>query len=129
MAYTQGNRSSRKISRDCRENNVYLYLGGGITPDFRTICEFRKRHFELIKDFFKQIVLMCHQLGMVKIGNIALDGTKIKAIAADSNIADKDKLTKELDKLEKQISELLTDAEEVDRREDEIYGPDRKEAQ
>lgn len=123
-AYSQGNRSSRKISQDCRENNIYLYISGGLRPDFRTISEFRKRRFNLIKDFFTQIILLCHQLGMVQIGNINLDGTKVKANAADSNIVEKDKLAKELDKIEKQISELLTDAEEVDRREDEIYGPD-----
>ena len=128
-AYTQGNRSSRRISQDCRENHVYMYISDHLKPNFRTICEFRTRHFGLLEEVFKQVVHICHQIGMIQIGQISLDGTKIKACASDKNIVEKDKLAKELEKIEQEISQMLTEANEVDRLEDEQFGSDNSGAE
>jgi len=122
--YSQGDRSSRALMKLCRENYVYMYLGSGIKPDFRTISEFRKNNLDILKNIFKQTVHLCYQLGMVTIGRISLDGTKIKANAADRNIVEKDKLSKELQDIEQQITEMLSDAEAIDKQEDKAFGPE-----
>ncbi len=121
-AYSQGNRSSRQISQACRENHIYMYLSGCAKPNFRTVSEFRRKHIDLIQDLFKQIVLIGHKLGMVKMGEISLDGTKIKANA--SKVVEKNKIEKEHDQLEKNIAGILEDAESIDKLEDETYGPE-----
>ena len=123
-AYSQGNRSSRRISQACRENHVYMYLSGGVKPNFRTISEFRRTNLDFVKELFKQIVAVGFQLGMVKMGNISLDGTKIKANASNSKVVEKDKLTKELKRVAETISNMLTAAAEIDRIEDNTYGPE-----
>jgi len=120
--YSQGDRSSRLLMRRCRENFVYMYLGSSIKPDFRTISEFRKNNIDILKNIFKQIVHLCYQLGMVSIGRISLDGTKIKANAADRKIADKNKLYKELEDVEQQIAAMLSEAEAIDTQEDKMFG-------
>jgi len=121
--YSQGDRSSRLLMRQCRENFVFMFLAAGITPDFRTISEFRRKHLDILKAIFKQIVHLCHELGMVNIGRISLDGTKVKANASDSNIAEKDKLSEELADIEQQIADILNEAEAIDNQEDERFGP------
>jgi transposase len=120
--YSYGDRSSRQLSRACRENFVYMYLGGSIRPDFRTISEFRKNHFDIIKGLFGQIVTFCYRLGMIQFGTISLDGTKIKANASKRKMAKKERLEKELLMLEDEISDIFHEAEEIDRQEDEQYG-------
>jgi len=65
--YSHGTRSSRKISQACRENFVCMYLASGIRPDFRTINLFRKNHFDILKDIFKQVVKLCYQLEMISL--------------------------------------------------------------
>ena len=121
-AYSQGERSSRRIQKQCQDNFVYLYLSCGVKPDFRTISEFRRKHFDILKNIFKQIVQLCYKLGMITIGKISLDGTKIKANAADRKIIDKDKLAAELAEIERQISQILAEAEATDIQEDAAYG-------
>jgi transposase len=121
-AYSQGERSSRRIQKQCQENFVYLYLSSGVKPDFRTISEFRRKHFDILKNIFKQIVQLCYNLGMITIGKISLDGTKIKADAADRKIIEKDKLAAELAEIEQQIPQILAEAEATDIQEDAAYG-------
>jgi transposase len=121
-AYSQGDRSSRRIQKQCQENFVYLYLSSGLKPDFRTISEFRKKNLDILKNIFNQIVQLCYQLGMVTIGKISLDGTKIKANAADRCLVDKDKLAAELVAIEQQLAQILAEAEATDKQEDATYG-------
>lgn len=120
--YAQGDRSSRRLQKQCQENFVYLYLSSGLKPDFRTISEFRRKHLDLLKNMFNQIVQLCYQLGMITIGQISLDGTKIKAQAADRRIIDKDKLSAELAEIEQQIAQILAEAEATDQQEDAALG-------
>lgn len=121
-AYSQGDRSSRRIQKQCQENFVYLYLSSGLKPDFRTISEFRRKNLDILKNIFNQIVKFCYNLGMVTIGKISLDGTKIKANAADRCIIDKDKLAAELVVIEQHIAEIFAEAEATDKQEDAAYG-------
>jgi transposase len=116
--YTNGNRSSRKISKACLENFIYMFLSGSIHPDFRTISEFRKVNFDILQDIFKQIVLICHQLGMISFGTLSLDGTKIKANASGNRVAKKERLERALNNIDKDISQMLDDAESIDAQED-----------
>ncbi len=120
--YAQGDRSSRRLQKQCQENFVYLYLSSGLKPDFRTISEFRRKNLDILKNIFNQIVQLCYQLGMITIGKISLDGTKIKANAADRRIIDKDKLSAELAEIEQQIAQILAEAEATDKQEDASYG-------
>lgn len=121
-AYSTGNRQSRKISKACRENLVYMLLSGGVFPDFRTISDFRNNHFDILEDIFQQIVKLCHQLGMISFGNISFDGTKIKANASNRRIAHKDKLEEAMEKIDKEIVKILKEAEELDAEDDARYG-------
>jgi len=124
-AYAEGIRSSRKISKACRENFVFIYLSAGYKPDHRTISDFRKNNINIVKQLFKQIVKLCYQLGMITIGKISIDGTKIKANASNNNVIRKDDLEKELTNIEEQISQMFTEAESVDKQEDITYGVDK----
>lgn len=124
-AYSQGDRSSRQIQKLCQENFVYMFLGSGIKPNFRTISEFRRKNLDILKDIFKQIVHICYKLGMVTVGKISIDGTKIKANASNGNIVNKDDLEKELKEIEKEISAILAEAESVDNQEDSQFGSDK----
>ena len=123
--YSQGDRSSRRLSRRCREDFVYMYLAHNIKPDFRTISEFRKNNLDILKTVFKQIVYLCYKLGMINLGRISLDGSKIKANASNGKIVEKDRLNKELNEIEKEIAAVLDEAESIDKKEDETYGKDK----
>lgn len=81
-AYTQGIYSSRRISRACEDRLDFHAVTASSKPDFRTISEFRKRHLKALSGLFVQVLKLCAQAGLVKLGHVALDGTKIKANAS-----------------------------------------------
>jgi transposase len=114
-AYARGNRSSRGIERECREDVAYRVIAANRVPDHSTIAEFRKRHEAALAGLFGEVLVLCRQAGMVKVGVIAVDGTKVHANA--SNMANRDY---------RQIAlEILAEADRVDREEDELYGDAR----
>ena len=114
-AYSQGNRSSRKIERECREDVAYRVIMANRVPDHSTIAEFRKRHETAISSLFGEVLGLCRAAGMINVGVIAVDGTKVHANA--SNMANRDY---------KQIAlEILKEAERIDAEEDELYGDAR----
>src|SRR5712692_10210346 len=80
-AYSQGIYSSRRIARGCEERLDFAAVTGMQRPDFRTISEFRKRHLAALSGLFRQVLKLCREAGLVKLGHVALDGTKIKANA------------------------------------------------
>jgi transposase len=114
-AYAKGNRSSRGIERECREDVVYRVICANLVPDHSTIAEFRCRHESALAELFTSVLSLCGKAGLVTVGVIAIDGTKVSANASrDANAS-----------YERVVSEILGEAEETDRREDELYGDAR----
>jgi transposase len=114
-AYSKGNRSSRGIERACREDVAYMLISAQQAPDHSTIAEFRKRHAQALAELFTGVLGLCRQAGLVEVGMIAIDGTKIAANASlDANRS-----------YEAIAREILEEAAETDRREDELYGSAR----
>jgi len=119
--YTQGVRSSRKIEAKLYEDNAYRFLAANGQPDHGTISLFRKEHLAKLEEIFAQIVILCDGLGMVKLGDISIDGTKTKADAGRSSLYTKEQIKK----LKEKIREVLDDAESIDKEEDKKYGRTR----
>jgi transposase len=122
--YAMGERSSRVIAHRLRSDVAYMYLSALQQPDFRTINRFRKGNVDLLRGFFVQIVGLCVELGMVSIGTIAIDGTKLKANASYRRTKRGKELDEEMKEIDKQIESMLRESEEVDQREDELMGED-----
>ena len=123
--YATGVRSGRKIGVRCETDTAYMYLAEMYRPDFRTINDFRKSHLSLIEGYFVEIVKICKDLGMIKVGEITIDGSKIKANAAPRMSKDKAGYEAWLERIEEQIKEILKEADEVDAEEDQLYGEQR----
>ncbi|MGD2248212.1 MAG: IS1182 family transposase [Candidatus Methanofastidiosia archaeon] len=121
-AYLIGIRSSRKIDALLEDSLVFMYLSGGQTPDFRTICRFRNEHTEKIEEIFQQVVELCAKLDMVGLENVYSDGSKICANASVKNSKTKEKIEKEIKVLKEDVETMLKEAEEVDTKEDQLYG-------
>jgi transposase len=114
-SYARGNRSSRGIERACWEDVAFKVITGMRTPDHSTIAEFRRRHEAEIAVLFDDVLGLCREAGLVSVGVITIDGTKIKANAS----MDQNRSYSEL------VKEILREAEETDQREDDLYGNDR----
>jgi transposase len=117
-----GIRSSRKIEALLEDSLVFMYLSGRQTPDFRTICRFRRNHMKDIESIFQQVVRLCKGLDMVGLKDVFSDGSKIKANASVKNSKKKEKIEKEIEMLKKEVKTMLEEAEKVDKREDQLYG-------
>src|SRR5207249_10924040 len=81
-AYAQGLYASRRIARACEERVDFLAVTAMNRPDFRTISDFRKRHLTALQGLFVQVLRLCARAGLVRLGHVALDGTKVKANAS-----------------------------------------------
>jgi Transposase DDE domain/Transposase domain (DUF772) len=114
-AYAMGVRSSRHIERRCREDLAFRVLMGNQTPDHVTIARFRARHEQALAGFLVQSLKLCAAAGLVRLGVIALDGTKVAANAAD-------RANRTLATLEDEVTQILREAAEVDQREDRQHG-------
>ena len=125
-AYCRGLFSSRKIMQACEERLTFRVLVGDDIPDFRTISDFRKLHLKALSDLFVQILQLCQEAGLVKLGHIALDGTKIKANASRHKAMSYGRMKEEEARLRGEIRELLAQAEAVDGQEDQEHGADRR---
>ena len=123
-AYSRGICSSRRIEGELESDTAFMYLSGMQRPDFRTICLFRSQHADSISQIFIEVVRLCASLGMVGLGHIAFDGTKLKANASVRQTREKESLEKEMRKVKEEIDKLLKRAEEVDASEDFLYGED-----
>ena len=82
-AYSQGNRSSRGIERECREDVAYRVIAANLVPDHSTIAEFRARHEAALAGLFGEVLGLCREAGLVRVGVIAVDGTKVHANASN----------------------------------------------
>ena len=114
-AYARGNRSSRGIERACVEDVAYRVIAANRAPDHSTIAEFRVRHEQPLAELFGGVLELCKQAGLVSVGVIAVDGTKVMANASSYANADYKRIA----------IEILKEAERIDREEDELYGDAR----
>ncbi len=114
-AYSHGVRSSRAIERLCRRDAGYRFIIGSDVPDHTVIARFRRRHAERMKSVFLQVLELCREAGLIRLGLVALDGTKIKADAAlDAN--------RTAGTIAEQIDRLMKEADAADDREDTLFG-------
>jgi transposase len=120
--YANGVYSSRKIETRTYEDVAFRYLAGDQHPDHATLAEFRKRHLRALAGLFTQALLLCAKAGLVKLGHVAVDGTKIKANASKHKAMSYKRMTETEARLEQEIKELLRQAEETDAAEDAQYG-------
>jgi transposase len=117
-AYSHGVRSSRVIERLCGRDAGYRFVVGEDVPDHTVIARFRRRHAERMKIVFLQVLELCREAGLVRLGLVALDGTKVKANAAlDAN--------RTASSIKEQIARMLADAEATDAQEDRQFGAER----
>ena len=123
--YATGERSGRKISSKSETDTAFIYLAQMYKPDFRTINDFRKNNIEELSGYFVEIVRMCKKLGLISIGQINIDGTKIKANAADRRTKTKEEYQQWVNKIDKKIKDILEEADQADAEEDELYGNKR----
>ncbi len=125
-AYCVGVPSSRKIAKRLEEDIAFRVLAANNTPDFRTISDFRKDHLKALSGLFLQVLKLCQKAGLVKLGHISLDGTKIKANASKHKAMSYKRMKEEEARLEAEVKELLQKAEVVDEEEDRRYGKDKR---
>jgi hypothetical protein len=121
-AYATGVFSSRRIARGTFEDVAFRVIAAGEHPHFTTVNEFRARHLDALAELFRQVVRECQRCGLVKLGHVAIDGTKMKANASKHKAMSYDRMNADEAKLKAQIDELLTRAEAVDAEEDAKYG-------
>jgi transposase len=112
-SYCCGIYSSRRIAKACRERVDFMSIVALDGPDFRTISDFRRRHLSALGDLFKQILQLCEKAGLVKLGHVALDGTKIKANASKH----KEQQRRHHGRVEWRLAPLATIGSPVGRRE------------
>lgn len=124
-AYCIGVFSSRKINRKLEEDVAFRVLAANQRPDFRTISDFRKVHLKALSGLFKQVFEMCRKAGIVKLGNVAVDGTKIQAAASKHKAMSYDRMEKEEARLTAEIEAMLKQAQATDEQEDAEYGDRR----
>ncbi len=125
-SYCRGIFSSRKIMQACEERLTFRVIAGDDIPNWRTISDFRKLHIKELQQLFVQVLQLCQEAGLVKLGHIALDGTKIKANASRHKAMSYGRMLKEEASLKEEIKQLLEKSEAIDQQEDDKYGPDRR---
>ena len=121
-AYAVGVYSSRKIALACERNLAFLAIVGDDRPDFRTISDFRKLHQEAFAELFLQVLQLAHEAGLVQLGLWATDGSKVPGNASRHKAMSYDHLHKESVRLQAEIADLLTQAQQLDSAEDAVLG-------
>lgn len=124
-AYASGIYSSRRIAKACIERADFIMIVAGDPPDFRTISDFRKRHLKALAGLFVQVLKLAEKAGLVKLGHVALDGTKIKANASKHKAMSYDRMKKREAELQAEVDRWLAAAEAADAEEDKLHGNKR----
>ena len=125
-AYCVGVFSSRKIQRRLVEDVAFRVLAAGNTPDFRTVADFRKMHLAALKGFFEQVLHLARDLGTLRVGRVAVDGSKVKANASKHKAMSYGRMKEKRKQLRDEVTALLAQAEATDAAEDAEYGADRR---
>ena len=123
-AYCTGVYSSRRIAAKLTDSVAFRFLAAGNDPDFRTISEFRNRHGKAFAGLFEQILALCRQAGLVKLGRVAVDGTRIKANASKHKAMSYGRMKQKETQLRQRVKDLMRQAEETDAQEDRTHGRD-----
>lgn len=121
-AYCQGVYSSRRIAKGCTERLDFMAVTGLNQPDFRTVSDFRKRHLGALSGLFVQVLKLCRQAGLAKLGHVALDGTKVKANASKHKSMSYKRLGEKEAQLKREVAEWFKRAEAIDQSEDREEG-------
>jgi transposase len=124
-AYCIGVYSSRKIALACERNLAFLAIVGSDRPDFRTISDFRKEHLSRLAKLFVQVLRLAAEAGMVRLGNLAFDGSKFTGQASRHKAMSYGYMLKEEARLQQEIQALLEQAEQTDAQEDAVHGSRR----
>lgn len=125
-AYATGVFSSRKIARKLEEDVAFRMLAAGNFPQHRTLCEFRRRHLKDFKRLLVQVVVLAREMGMVRLGRLGIDGTKVRANASRRKAMSYGRMRERERQLREEIDKLLKQARREDREEDSLYGEDRR---
>lgn len=120
--YATGVRSSRKLADRLKEDVVFMWLSGRQEPDFRTISDFRKDKLGDFKKIFEQVLDTCFELGLARVGKVSIDGTKIQANASRNKAVYRKQLVQRKDFIKQKVDEIIKEAEDLDKQEDELYG-------
>ena len=124
--YCAGLASSRRIAQRLHEDIAFRVLAANNTPNFRTISDFRKDNLAALSGLFLQVLALCQRAGLVKLGHVALDGTKVKANASRHKAMSYRRMKEQEARLAVEVAELLRRAQEADAEEDHRYGKDKR---
>src|SRR6266436_5168303 len=124
--YCVGVFSSRRIQQRLTEDIAFRVLAAGSTPNFRTISDFRKIHLATLEGLFEQVLKIALEAGAMKLGRVALDGTKVKANASKHKAMSYDRMKEKERQIRAEVRELLAQAEAADAEEDALYGADQR---
>jgi transposase len=125
-AYSRGLYSSRRIAQACEERVDFMAVTAMNQPDFRTIAKFRRRHLKALSDLFVQVLKLCQAAGLVKLGHVALDGSKIAANASVHKAMSYGRMGETEKRLAAEVSAWLSQAETTDAAEDRAHGSDQR---
>lgn len=125
-AYSVGVASSRKIERRTYEDVAFRVIAAGQHPDHTTISEFRRIHLKALSDLFVQMLGLCRKAGLVRLGHVALDGTKLKANASKHKAMSYERMKRQERELADKVAALIRAAEEADSAEDRLYGKKKR---
>ena len=114
------------MERRCHVDVAFRWLSANASPDYRSISRFRRRHLVAVDDLFTQVLTLCAQAGLVKLGRVALDGTKLRASASRHKAMSYDRLGPKIEQLQSEVAAILAEAEETDRTEDAAFGEDKR---
>jgi transposase len=124
--YSTGVTSSREMERRCHVDVAFRWLSANSAPDYRSLARFRRRHLGALDALFVQVLALCAGAGLVRLGRVALDGTKLRASASRHKAMSHDRLSPRITALEAEVAAILAEAEARDRAEDEAFGEDRR---
>jgi transposase len=125
-AYSRGVYSSRRIAQGCEERVDFMAVTAMNQPDFRTIANFRRRHLKALSDLFVQVLKLCRAAGLVKLGHVALDGTKVQANASVHKAMSYGRMLETEKRLSTEVSAWFACAETTDAEEERAHGSDRR---
>jgi hypothetical protein len=125
-AYCVGKPSSRKIEKATWEELPFRVLSGDQHPDHASIAAFRRRHLVALAGLFLQVLMLCRKAGLLKLGHVALDGTKVRASASRHKAMSYERMCAAEEQLAREVDELLREAERVDKQEDGLYGKEKR---